>query len=114
MAWWLQGPSGKMMALVSARVRVVAAWLKSAEIQDSVGDDGIIVVVSHGAFLGMLIELIGIGAANGFKTGLAGPSMPNTATTLLTMKGDGWAQVGWIGNVEHLQGAAARLSGARL
>ena len=77
MAWWLQGPSGKMMALVSARVWVVAAWLKSAEIQDSVGDDGIIVVVSHGAFLGMLI---GIGAANGFKTGLAGPSMPNTAT----------------------------------
>lgn len=56
----VQGPSGKLMALVSARVRVVAAWLKSVELHESVGEDGIIVVVSHGAFLGMLIaELIG-------------------------------------------------------
>ena len=44
------GPSGAMMTPVSARVRVVAAWLKSTPIQDSVGENGII-VVSHGAFL---------------------------------------------------------------
>jgi hypothetical protein len=56
----------------------------------------------------------GLGAEKGFSTGLAGPGMPNTATTLLTMKGEGAAQVGWIGNVEHLQAAGDRLSGARL
>ena len=93
-------------------------------------------LVSHGAFLGILIAgLLGLDARHAFAVGLAGPSMPNTGTALLTLKGAGvtfapihctlrlaanrlvlvvqLAQVGWIGNVEHLEGVAARLA-ARL
>ena len=94
-------------------------------------------MVSHGAFLGILIaELLGLDARHAFAIGLAGPSMPNTGTALLTLnKGAAvivfapscpkyslklaadrlafvvqLAQVGWIGNVEHLEGVAARLA----
>ena len=95
-------------------------------------------LVSHGAFLGILIaELLGLDARHAFAVGLAGPSMPNTGTALLTLKGAGvtfapiprphlhctlrlaadrlvlvvqLAQVGGIGNVEHLEGVAARLA----
>ena len=47
-------------------------------------------MVSHGAFLGILIaELLGLDARHAFAVGLAGPSMPNTGTALLTLKGAG-------------------------
>ena len=47
-------------------------------------------LVSHGAFLGILIaELLGLDARHAFAVGLAGPSMPNTGTALLTLKGAG-------------------------
>ena len=47
-------------------------------------------LVSHGAFLGILIaELLGLDARHAFAVGLAGPSMPNTGTALLTLKGTG-------------------------
>ena len=45
----VQGPSGKLMALVSARVRVVAAWLKSVELQlrrPVLADRGVVVSTS--------------------------------------------------------------------
>ena len=67
-------------------------------------------MVSHGAFLGILIaELLGLDARHAFAVGLAGPSMPNTGTALLTLnKGAavivfapscpavcGWRLTGW-------------------
>ena len=73
------GPSGAMLENTGARVRQVVAWLRSAELQESVGEDGIALVLSHGGFLGMLVaELIGVGADMAFQTGLASPSWPNT------------------------------------
>ena len=47
-------------------------------------------LVSPGAFRGILIaELLGLDARHAFAVGLAGPSMPNTGTALLTLKGAG-------------------------
>ena len=77
-------PGTALMDLVSARSRNVASFLRSDDVQSRTGADGLAIVCSHGAFVGSLIaRLIGMDTQQAFASGIAGPSMPNTGTTLM-------------------------------
>ena len=101
--WFTGGHETDEMAL--ERVRGVAAWLRSKQLHDEVGDR-LAVMVVHGAFINILFhELLAVPRAPG-PINEAGAKftfpMPNTGTSLFTIaEGTGECTVHWIGRVDH-------------
>lgn len=108
-------------AMSSARAERVAAWLKSTELQDEIGDE-ILTLVMHGGFIDLLVKAIfGLTAESGAGEGASvtsnlGIPFPNTATGHFEIR-KSRVTCHWLGRVDHLgqgQGPAISVFGGRL
>ena len=117
--WYTSGFETEAMS--SARAKRVAAWLKSPELQDEIGDE-VLVLVMHGGFIDILVKAIlglaaetGAGESASVASSMAIP-FPNTATGYFDIR-NSRVTLHWLGRVDHLglgQEPAIQMFGGRL
>ncbi len=117
--WYTDGFETEAMA--ARRAERVAAWLKTPELQDEIGDE-VLTLVMHGGFIDILVKaLLGLNAESGAGEGagvLSSVSIPfpNTATGFFEIRTNR-VTCHWLGRVDHLglgQEPAINMFGGRL
>ena len=121
--WYTDGWENEEQS--AERAERVAAWLKTPELHEEVGDQ-VLTLVMHGGFIDILVKAIlglsalqgggGAEARAGAATSNVSVPFPNTATALFDI-GRRNVTCHWLGRVDHLgqgQEPAIRAFGGRL